>query len=131
MLCRPSCRPPVRLLQDQAIAPVDMAQSAIGPGMAVFSRYTRVLEADSSRMRVRTALALINEVLEEVLSSEETEFDSDTRWALTWYEQFGHSSGALSGMLRFLLWRRTPQWLEWYRRGLLSPEQARSGLLTR
>ncbi len=79
----------VRLLQDQAIAPVDMAQSAIGPGMEVFSRYTKVLEADGTPMKVRTALALINEALEEALSSEETEFDGDTRWALTWYEQFG------------------------------------------
>ncbi len=83
----------VRLLQDQAIAPVDMAQSAIGPGMEVFSRYARVVEADGDEMRVRTALALINEALEEVLSSEETEFDADTRWALTWYEQHGHESG--------------------------------------
>ena len=83
----------VRLLQDQAIAPVDMAQSAIGPGMEVFSRYARVLEADGSPMRVRTALSLINETLEEVLSAEETEFDADTRWALTWYEQFGHDPG--------------------------------------
>ena len=80
----------VRLLQDQAIAPVDMAQSAIGPGMEIFSRYAKVLEADGSPMRVRTALALINEALEEALSAEETEFDGDTRWALTWYEQFGH-----------------------------------------
>ena len=80
----------VRLLQDQAIAPVDMAQSAIGPGMEVFSRYARVLEADGTRMRVRAALSLINEVLEEVLSAEETEFDPDTRWAITWYEQNGH-----------------------------------------
>ena len=79
----------IRLLQNEAIAPVDMAQSAIGPGMEVFSRYARVLEADGTAMRVRTALALINEALEEVLSSEETEFDGDTRWALTWYEQFG------------------------------------------
>ena len=82
----------VRLLQDQAIAPVDMAQSAIGPGMEVFSRYAKVLEADGTPMRVRTALALINEALEEALSSEETEFDGDTRWALTWYEQFGTDS---------------------------------------
>ena len=83
----------VHLLQDQAIAPVDMAQSAIGPGMEVFSRYARVVEADGGEMRVRTALALINEALEEVLSSEETEFDADTRWALTWYEQHGHEPG--------------------------------------
>ena len=83
----------VRLLQEQAIAPVDMAQSAIGPGMEIFSRYAKVLEADGTPMRVRTALALINEALEEVLSAEETEFDADTRWALTWYEQFGHDPG--------------------------------------
>jgi len=82
----------VSLLQEQAIAPVDMAQSAIGPGMEVFSRYAKVLEADGTSMRVRTALALINEVLEDVLSAEETEFDADTRWALTWYEQNGHDS---------------------------------------
>ena len=83
----------IRVLQDQAIAPVDMAQSAIGPGMEVFSRYARVLEADGTPMPVRAALALINEALEEVLSSEETEFDRDTRWALTWYEQFGRDHG--------------------------------------
>ena len=83
----------VRLLQDQAIAPVDMAQSAIGPGMAIFSRYAKVLEADGRPMRVRTALGLINESLEEALSQEETEFDADTRWALTWYEQFGQDRG--------------------------------------
>jgi putative DNA methylase len=83
----------VRLLQDQAIAPVDMAQSAIGPGMEIFSRYAKVLEADGTPMRIRTALALINEALEEALSEEETEFDGDTRWALTWYEQFGHDRG--------------------------------------
>ncbi len=83
----------VRLLQKESIAPVDMAQSAIGPGMAVFSRYSKVVEADGSRMPVRTALGLINEVLQEVLSAEETEFDGDTRWALTWYEQHGLNPG--------------------------------------
>ena len=83
----------VRLLQDQAIAPVDMAQSAIGPGMEIFSRYAKVLEADGTPMRVRAALTLINEALEEALSQEETEFDGDTRWALTWYEQFGNDRG--------------------------------------
>ena len=81
------------MLQDQAIAPVDMAQSAIGPGMEIFSRYAKVLEADGTPMRVRTALGLINEALEEALSQEETEFDADTRWALTWYEQFGLDRG--------------------------------------
>ncbi|MXX44636.1 MAG: DUF1156 domain-containing protein [Acidimicrobiia bacterium] len=80
----------VRVLQEQAIAPVDLAQSAIGPGMEVFSRFVKVLEADGSQMRVRAALEQINVALEEVLSEEDTEFDADTRWAVTWYEQFGH-----------------------------------------
>ena len=83
----------VRLLQDQAIAPVDMAQSAIGPGMEVFSRYARVRWAAGTELRVRDALVRINETLREVLSEEEAEFDADTRWALTWYEQFGHEPG--------------------------------------
>ena len=83
--------PAIRLLQEQNIAPVDMAQSAIGPGIAVFSRFAKVVEADGSSMSVRTALALINEVLSEVLSGEESEFDADTRFALTWFEQFGHN----------------------------------------
>jgi putative DNA methylase len=84
----------IRLLQEQNIAPVDMAQSAIGPGIAVFSRYAKVVEADGSAMRVRTSLALINEVLSEVLSGEESEFDADTRFALTWFEQYGHNPGS-------------------------------------
>jgi len=83
----------IRLLQRESIAPVDMAQSAIGPGMAVFSRYSKVIEADGTEMSVRRALALINDVLQEVLSEEETEFDGDTRWALTWYEQHGMKPG--------------------------------------
>ena len=83
----------VRRLQEQAIAPVDMAQSAIGPGMEIFSRYANVLEADGTPMPVRAALGLINEALEEALSAEETEFDAPTRWALTWYEQYRHDSG--------------------------------------
>ena len=83
----------VRLLQAESILPVDLAQSAIGPGIAVFSRFSKVVEADGSSMSVRQALALINEVLQEVLSEEETEFDADTRWALTWYEENGFSAG--------------------------------------
>jgi putative DNA methylase len=83
----------IQLLQEQNIAPVDMAQSAIGPGIAIFSRYAKVVEADGSSMTVRTALALINEVLAEVLSGEEGEFDADTRFAVTWFEQYGHNPG--------------------------------------
>ena len=83
----------VELLQEQAIPPVDMAQSAIGPGMRIFSRYARVVEADGSTMSVRTALGLINGILEEIVSAEESELDSDSRFALTWYRQYGFGVG--------------------------------------
>ncbi len=83
----------VRLLQAENIAPVDMAQSAIGPGMKVFSQYAKVVETGGSAMSVRTALILINEVLSEILTGEESELEADTRFALTWFEQFGHNPG--------------------------------------
>jgi putative DNA methylase len=79
----------LRTLQHGNIAPVDLAQSSIGPGMEIFSRYAKVLEPSGSTMRVRTALALINQVLDEILAEQEGEFDADTRWAIAWYEQFG------------------------------------------
>jgi putative DNA methylase len=84
----------LRTLQHGSIAPVDLAQSSIGPGMAIFSRYAKVLEPDGSAMRVRTALALINQVLDELLTEQEGEFDADTRWAIAWYEQFGLAEAA-------------------------------------
>lgn len=83
----------VRHLQQASIAPVDLAQAAIGPGMAVFTRFSRVLEPDGAKMSVRTALGLINQVLDEVLAEQEGEFDVDTRWALAWYDQFGLEEG--------------------------------------
>jgi putative DNA methylase len=82
----------VRSLQHGNIAPVDLAQAAIGPGMAVFSRYSKVVEPDGAPMTVRTALGLINTVLGEVLAQQEDEFDADTRWAVTWYEQYRHEA---------------------------------------
>ncbi len=78
----------LKTLQQGNIAPVDLAQASIGPGMKVFSKYATVLENDGSRMGVRTALQLINQILDEFLSEQEEEFDSDTRWALTWFEQY-------------------------------------------
>lgn len=84
----------VRHLQMGHIAPVDLAQSSIGPGMAVFSRYAQVLETNGSPMSVRIALGLINQTLDEVLSEQEGEFDGDTRWALSWFEQNGFTEGA-------------------------------------
>ena len=91
---RKEMAPAIKILQVENIAPVDLAQSAIGPGIAIFSRYSKVVEADGQPMTVRTALSLINEVLAEVLSGEESEFDADTRFAVTWFEQFGHNPGA-------------------------------------
>jgi putative DNA methylase len=90
---RAEMEPAVRLLQVENIAPVDLAQSAMGPGIAIFSRYAKVVEADGSAMSVRTALALDNESLAEILSGEESEFDADTRFAVTWFEQYGHNPG--------------------------------------
>jgi putative DNA methylase len=83
----------LRNLQHGNIAPVDLAQAAIGPGMAVFTQYARVIESDGSAMTVRTALGIINHTLDEVLAEQEGEFDSDTRWALAWFEQFGMTEG--------------------------------------
>jgi putative DNA methylase len=84
----------LRHLQKGNIAPVDLAQAAIGPGMAVFSRYAKVLEADGSPLTIRIALALINQVLDEVLAEQEGEFDADTRWAVAWFDQNGFNDGA-------------------------------------
>jgi len=83
----------LRRLQQGDVAPVDFAQAAIGPGMAIYSRYSRILEASGRAMTVRTALALINQTLTEVLSEQEDEFDNDTRWAIAWYEQHGFEEG--------------------------------------
>ncbi len=85
---------PLKGLQHGNIAPVDLAQATIGPGMAVFTRYAKVIESDGSPMTVRTALGIINQVLDEVLAEQEGEFDADTRWALAWFEQFGVQEGA-------------------------------------
>lgn len=86
----------LRELQQGAIAPVDLPQAAIGPGMAVFSRYSGVLEDDGSKMSVRTALQRINSILDEVLSEQENDFDSETRFALEWFRQNSFDVGKFS-----------------------------------
>lgn len=83
----------LRKLQQGQIAPVDLPQAAIGPGMAVFSRYARVIEPDGSLMTVRSALARINEILDQVLNEQEGDFDPGTRFALAWYRQHGYAAG--------------------------------------
>jgi putative DNA methylase len=80
-------------LQRGNIAPVDLAQAAIGPGMGVYTRYSKVLDAEGKSLSVRDALALINHTLDEALAEQEGDFDADSRWALTWFEQNGFSEG--------------------------------------
>lgn len=80
-------------LQQANIAPVDLAQSAIGPGMAVFSRYSRVIDAEGRDMTVRSVLGLINVVLDEIVAAEQGESDPDSRWCTAWFEEFGFNSG--------------------------------------
>ena len=76
------------------IAPVDLAQAAIGPGMAVYSRYAAVLEADGNPMDVRTALTLINKAIDEYFSEAEGDLDADSRFCIEWFSQFNWSSAA-------------------------------------
>jgi putative DNA methylase len=83
----------LRKLEQGNIAPVDLRQAAIGPGMAVFSRYTRVNEPGGEPLRVRTALSLINQVLDERLSQLEGDVSADTRWCVEWYKGHGFDSG--------------------------------------
>lgn len=84
----------LRSLEQGAIAPVDLPQAAIGPGMAVFSRFSKVIENDGSPMTVRSALARINEILDQVLNEQEGDFDASTRFAIAWYRGHGYTTGA-------------------------------------
>jgi putative DNA methylase len=83
----------LRHLQAGNVAPVDLAQAAIGPGMAVFTRFSRVMDAEGQAISVRQALASINETLDEVLAEQEGDFDVDSRWALAWFDQYGFDEG--------------------------------------
>ena len=85
--------PAIEELQKANISPADMPQSAIGPGMGVFSRCKAVLEADDSPMTVKTALQLINRELDDYLGGIQGEFDADTRFTITWFEQNGLAAG--------------------------------------
>ena len=84
-------------LQKSNIAPVDLAQAAVGPGMAIFTRYAQVLEAGGSPMSVRSALVEINKVLDETLARQEGDLDAETRVCVAWYEQYGSGERAFGG----------------------------------
>lgn len=81
-------RPALDALQTSNIAPVDLAQSAIGPGMGVFSRYAKVLEADGSEMSVRSALQIINQELDSYFSDQDGELDRESRFCVELYTQY-------------------------------------------
>ena len=80
-------------MQSGNIAPVDLAQASIGPGMAIYSRYSKVLEADGTPMSVRTALGLINQELDAYLAEQDGDIDADTRFAIDWFTQYGFNEG--------------------------------------
>lgn len=84
--------PALKELQQGRIAPVDLPQAAIGPGIAVFSRYSGVLEDDGSKMTVRAALQMVNRILDEVMAEQENNFDNPTRFALAWFRQHGFAT---------------------------------------
>ena len=83
----------LRHLQYCNIAPVDLAQAAIGPGMAVYTRYSRILDATGNLVSVRQAISLINQVVDEILVEKDSEYDAASRWALAWFEQHGFNQG--------------------------------------
>ena len=82
--------PALRRMQAENIEPVDLAQAAIGPGVAAFTRHGAVLDAQGARLSVRDALTLINDLLDETLGEG---VDTDSRWALAWFEQHGFGEG--------------------------------------
>ena len=91
---RDQLRVAVRELQEAATAPVDLAQAIIGPGMAVFSRHAAVVAADGSHVTVGSALAHMNRVLAEILDEQDSDFDSQSRFAVAWFEQQGHATAS-------------------------------------
>ncbi|OGI09423.1 MAG: hypothetical protein A3F80_07920 [Candidatus Melainabacteria bacterium RIFCSPLOWO2_12_FULL_35_11] len=83
----------IKIFHETNIPPVDLVQTCIGPGMSIFTKHSKVLEADGTVMPVKTALQLINQVLDEYLSKNESSYDSYTRFAITWFEQYGIEAG--------------------------------------
>lgn len=116
-------------LQRGNIAPVDLAQSAIGPGMGVYTRYEQVLDAQGNSLTVRDALTLINQVLDQIIAEQEGDFDADTRWALAWFEQFGFDT-AEYGIAETLSKAKNTSVLGMVDAGILSSKGGKVRLLT-
>ncbi|MCD7750768.1 MAG: DUF1156 domain-containing protein [Lachnospiraceae bacterium] len=85
-------KPALQKLQQSNIAPVDLAQSAIGPGIGVFSRYKKVLEANGSEMTVRSALQIINQELDLYFSGQDSAIDSDSRLCVELFTQYAYNT---------------------------------------
>lgn len=83
----------LRDLQQGGVAAVDLQQAAIGPGIGIFSKYSKVINPTGQPMSVHDALVQINDILGEVLSGQEGDFDSDSRWCVAWFEEFGFDKG--------------------------------------
>ena len=79
-------------IRKAGVGPVDMQQSVIGPGMGVFTRYSKILESDDSAMNVKTALSLINRVWEEIENELDGNFDPETQVALAWFASYGYDT---------------------------------------
>jgi putative DNA methylase len=105
-------KPALQKLQASNIAPVDMAQSAIGPGMGVYSRYSKVLEADGTPMSVRSALQIINQELDLYFTEQDGELDRDSRFCVDLYTQYAFNDVKF---VRPTYWReqRIPPWRNW------------------
>ena len=117
-------------LKSGGVQPVDLAQASIGPGMAVFSSYSKVLDNSDIKMSVGTALQLINKVLEEFQTEQESEFDKDTLWSIAWFEQFGMASGSSGDALNLVTAKGTAMnALE--RSGIIETRAGRVRLLSR
>lgn len=117
-------------LQSGGVQPVDMAQASIGPGMAVFTSYAKVLEGGDKQMSVGAALQIINQVLDELQTEQESEFDSDTRWAVTWFDQHGMNAADFGDAQNIATARGTAvNALE--RAGIIEARAGRVRLLTR
>ncbi len=100
----------IRKLQEGDISTVDLGPAAIGPGMAVFSRFSRVIEPSGGSMTVGAALSLISQVSAEVLDEFVGDLDKETRWAMTWFKDHGFEPGTFDDAEK--LFKRTDTSLE-------------------
>ncbi len=83
----------IKEFQELNLAPVDLPQACIGPGIAIYSSYKEILEPEGTKVSVKTALKLINSILDEVISKQDEDYDPDTKFAITWFQQYGINEG--------------------------------------